>query len=140
MNVLQVNNDTFIPLSELKFSASRSSGPGGQHVNKVSTRVTLEFDVLNSPHLTAEQKEVLQQKLVGRMSKEGVLIIHAQEHRSQLANKKAAIDKFVALLSEALKMPKKRRRRRISLAAHYERLRAKKHKSEIKKNRQRVSY
>ena len=138
MNVLLIDNTTFISLSELKFTASRSSGPGGQHVNKVNTRVTLEFDVLNSPNLTGEQKEMLQQKLAGRMTKEGVLILHSQNHRSQLANKRAAVDRFVALLSEALKRPKKRRRRRISLAARYERLRAKKRKSEIKKNRQKV--
>ena len=138
MNVLQINSTTFIPESELKFSASRSSGPGGQHVNKVNTRVTLEFDVLHSPNLAAEQKEMLQQKLAGRMTKEGVLIIHSQIHRSQFANKRAAVDRVVALLNEALKRPKKRRRRRISLAAHYERLYAKKHRSEIKKNRQKV--
>ena len=138
MNVLQINNTTFIPESELRFSASRSSGPGGQHVNKVNTKVTLEFDVLHSPNLTAEQKEMLQQKLAGRITKEGVLLMHSQDHRSQLANKRAAVDRFVALLSEALKKPKKRRRRRISLAARYERLHAKKRKSEIKKNRQKI--
>ena len=140
MNILQINNTTFIPESELKFSASRSSGPGGQHVNKVNTKVTLEFDVLHSPNLSDQQKELLQQKLASRLTRDGKLIIQAQEGRSQLANKRAAMNRFVAILSEALTLPRKRRRRRFSLAARYERLRAKRHRSEIKQNRRRVDY
>jgi ribosome-associated protein len=140
MNVLQINNTTLIPESELKFSASRSSGPGGQHVNKVSTRVTLSFDVFASQHLTDEQKEWLQTKLASRLTKEGVLLIHSQDSRSQLSNKQAAVDRFVEIMHEALIKPKKRRRKRISLAAQFQRLHSKKHRGELKKNRKKITY
>ena len=140
MNVLQINNTTLIPESELKFSASRSSGPGGQHVNKVSTRVTLSFDVLASQYLTDEQKEWLQSKLASRLTKEGVLLIHSQDSRSQLANKRLAVDRFVEIMHEALIKPKKRRRKRISLAAQFQRLHSKKHRGELKKNRKKITY
>ena len=140
MNVLQINNTTLIPESELKFSASRSSGPGGQHVNKVSTRVTLSFDVLASQHLTDDQKEWLQIKLAARLTKEGVLQIHSQDSRSQLANKQAAVNRFVEIMHEALIKPKKRRRKRISLAAQFQRLHSKKHRGELKKNRKKITY
>lgn len=140
MNVLQINNSTLIPESELKFSVSRSSGPGGQHINKVSTRVTLSFDVPASPNLTEDQKEWLQKQLASRLTKEGVLQIHSQDSRSQIANKRAAIERFIEIMRQALIKPKKRRRKRMSMAAKYERLHAKKHRGEIKKNRQKVSY
>ena len=140
MNVLQINNSTLIPESELAFSVSRSSGPGGQHVNKVSTRVTLSFDVPASQNLTNDQKEWLQKQLASRLTKEGVLHIHSQDSRSQIANKRAAVERFVKILREALVKPKKRRRRRVSLAAHYERLHTKKHRGELKKNRQKISF
>ena len=109
-------------------------------MNKVSTRVTLSFNVLESPSLTLEQKELLQKRLATRLTKEGILHVHAQDYRSQLANKQAAIERFIAILHEGLKIQKRRRKRRISLAAHYERLQSKKHRSEIKKNRKKVSY
>ena len=140
MNVLQIDNTTLIPESELHFSASRSSGPGGQHVNKVSTRITLSFNVHASPNLTLEQKQLLQDKLASRLTKEGVLQLHSQDSRSQLANKQAVVERFVGILQEALKKQKKRRRRRISLAAQFQRLHSKKHRGEIKKNRKKVPY
>ncbi len=138
--LLRINNHTFIPLSELNFSAARSSGPGGQHVNKTSTKVLLEFDVFNSPNLTDEQKQIIQEKLENRITKDGGLQISSQQYRSQSANKQDAIGKFVEMLEEALRPRKKRRRKRISQAARHARLQAKRHRSEIKKMRKNVDY
>lgn len=138
--LLKINNHTFIPLSELNFSAVRSSGPGGQHVNKASTKVQLEFDVVNSPNLTDTQKQIIQEKLENRLTKEGVLQISSQEYRSQSANKQNAIGKFVELLEDALRPRKPRRRKKVSRAAKHARLQAKRHRSEIKKMRKKVDY
>lgn len=140
MNIIEINNSTFIFENELTFIASRSSGPGGQHVNKVSTKVTLEFDVLNSPNLTDEQKTLIQDRLASKLTKEGKLQVSSQVSRSQLKNKEDAVRKLVEMLRDALVVKKKRRRRKRSLAAHFERLQAKKHRSEIKKNRKKVDY
>ena len=95
-------------LSELIIKATRSSGKGGQHVNKVSSRVQLFFDVRNSNGLSDEEKTFVQHKLKNRMSDEGVLLLDVQEDRSQLRNKKIALQKLQELLTEALKKKKKR--------------------------------
>lgn len=140
MNVLQINNTTFIYESELKFSASRSSGPGGQYVNKVNTKVTLEFDVLQSPNLTELQKQLIQERIGSRLTKEGVLAVSSQRSRSQLANKQDATQKLITILQKALEPKKPRRRRKLSLSAKYARLQSKRHKGEIKKMRKKVDY
>jgi ribosome-associated protein len=127
--------DVFIPLSELVFSATRSSGPGGQYVNKVSTKVILEFDVANSSALSDEQKTMLMEKWGGRLNKEGVLMVSSQESRSQLANKQIAVQKLTTLLEEALRPRKKRRRTRTPSSVRYARLQSKKHRAKIKENR-----
>ena len=138
MNVIQINSTTFIYESELKFSTSRSSGPGGQHVNKVSTKVTLEFDVLNSPNLTVEQKELISERLANRLTKEGILIVRSQRSRSQWANKNDAVAKLVDILQKALEQKKKRKRPRRSMAATYARLQSKRRRSELKRMRKKV--
>lgn len=140
MNVIRINNSTFIHESELTFTASRSSGPGGQHVNKVNTKVTLEFDVFQSPNLTDEQKNLIREHIGNRLTKEGKLIVSSQRSRSQAANKEDAIAKFVQILQQALEPRKKRRRRKMSMAAKYARLQSKRHRSEIKKMRKKVDY
>ncbi len=91
-----------IPEGELTFTTSRSSGPGGQNVNKVSTRVTLLFDVDGSTGLSAQQRELLHARLPGRINREGVLRVVSQRHRTQLANREAAVRRFADLLREAL--------------------------------------
>jgi ribosome-associated protein len=91
-----------IPEGELAFTTSRSSGPGGQNVNKVSTRVTLLFDVDGSAGLSAQQRELLHARLPGRINREGVLRVVSQRHRTQLANREAAVRRFADLLREAL--------------------------------------
>ena len=122
-------------INELTFTMSRSSGPGGQNVNKVNTKVTLKFDVVNSSVLTAQQKEVLAKKLASRMTKNGVLILTAQDKRSQLQNKEAVLFKLDELLRKAFTPRKARKATKPGKAAVRERIKAKKHRSEKKQSR-----
>ena len=112
-------------IKEFKFQTSRSSGPGGQNVNKVSTRVELRFNVMESQLLTEREKEILQIKLATRISQEGILSIAVQIERSQLRNKQLAIEKFFDLVSKALAPIKKRRPTKPSRGAKERRLQAK---------------
>ena len=100
--MIEITPAVAIPESELRFAASRSGGPGGQNVNKVATRVTLSFDVAGSASLTSEQKVRITANLATRMSRGGVLRVVAQLHRTQSANRKAARERFIALLQVAL--------------------------------------
>lgn len=95
-------DDLEIPDEELTFTTSRSGGPGGQNVNKLNTRVTLLFNVDESPLLSVQQRELLHLHLAGRISRAGVLRVVSQRHRTQLANKDAAIARFAELLRGAL--------------------------------------
>ena len=114
---------------EVRFRSSRSSGAGGQHVNKVSTRVELLFDVDASEVLTATQKETVYFKLKNRISNEGILTISCEETRSQSKNKEIAFERFVGLLEEALKPVKKRVPTKPSKASVERRLKDKKAQS-----------
>ena len=138
--VLKVDATLSIPLDEVVFSASRSSGPGGQNVNKVSTRMTLSFDVGNSPSLSEEQRGTIQRRLANRIDKNGVLALHSQSFRTQQANRQDAIDRFVALLQDALKKRKPRKPTRVSRAAKQRRVEAKRRHSEKKRQRTRTDY
>ncbi len=121
--------------SELKFRATRSGGKGGQHVNKVSSRVELSFDVGNSTVLDEVQKLLIQEKLTNRISKEGILQVIEDSDRSQHANKEKAIKKFNALLVKAFTPKKKRKKTAIPKAVKEKRLNDKKKRSEVKKVR-----
>lgn len=123
-------------LSELAFVTSRSSGPGGQNVNKVNSKVTVKWDVANSA-LLPEQKEVILKKLHSRLTKEGVLLISAQDARSQLQNKEAVISKLEELLVKAFARRKVRKATRPGKAAQQKRLQQKQRHSEKKRWRQR---
>jgi len=138
--MIQINHNTFIDENELSFTASRSSGPGGQHVNKVSTKVTLSFDVLLSPSLTDDQKHLIMERLSGRITKEGVLQISAQDSRSQHKNKTEVINRFVEILASALYVRKKRRKMFIPMSVKIKRLENKRRRGLIKTNRKRVQY
>lgn len=121
--------------NEFDFITSRSSGKGGQHVNKTDTKVELRFDVLNSKILTTDEKELIQKNLYGRINKEGILQIVSQKTRSQLKNKKDCIDKFYELIEKALKTKKKRKKTKPSLKSILKRLENKKRQSDKKENR-----
>jgi ribosome-associated protein len=133
--MISVTDKISIPEEELRFTASLSSGPGGQNVNKVNTRVTLWFDVVNSPSLSQEQKELIMSRLGSRISREGVLRVISQQTRSQLANREAAVERFVELLSTALKLRRSRRKTGISRIAKLKRLEEKKQHSMLKRER-----
>ena len=121
---------------ELIFTTSRSSGPGGQSVNKVNTKVTLRFDVANSETLNDAEKETVLDKLAIKITREGVLILSAQDNRSQMMNKEAVLLKFNRLLEKAFVKKKRRKATKPSYAAVKKRLNEKKMHSEKKKWRQ----
>ncbi len=127
-----INERVAIPEDELDFSASRSGGPGGQHVNKVSTKVIIKFDVLNSPSLSPEEKELIMRRLGPRISKEGVLHVTSQTTRSQSSNRELALSRFIELLQLALVKRPARKKTRISRAAKLRRLKEKKQRSILK--------
>lgn len=124
-----------IPMSELEFTTSRSSGPGGQHVNKVETRVILSFDLADSPSLSPEQKARIQERLAGRVTKAGVLRVTAQRHRSQAANRKLAVERFASLLREALAEDAPRRPSKVPRRVNRRRLVEKRRRGELKRLR-----
>jgi ribosome-associated protein len=133
--VLAVTDDLFVPRAELTYRASRSGGPGGQHVNTSSTRVELAWNVESSPSLTDAQRALLKEKLANRINAEGELLLVAGSSRSQYQNKEEVTERFVELLREALHVPKPRRKTRPPRAAKEERLQEKKRRSEVKKMR-----
>lgn len=112
--------------SEFIFQASRSGGKGGQNVNKVSTKIELNFDILNSSVLDDAEKNILVEKLKNRTDKNGVLKIVSQSERSQLLNKNKAIEKFYALIAKAFKKEKQRYRTKPTKNSKEERLKSKK--------------
>jgi ribosome-associated protein len=125
--------------SELEFVTSRSSGPGGQNVNKVNTKVTLRWPVVASVILSSEERDTITQKLASRITLEGELVISAQDKRSQLQNKEAALAKLDELLTKAFVKKKKRKATKPSKGAVQKRIESKKKHGEKKKMR-RVDY
>ena len=136
--MIQITENLAIAEDELKFSATRSSGPGGQHVNKVNTRITLWFDVAQSPSLRLEQKNRIMSRLKTRISKDKRLRVISQRHRSQIANREAAIERFTELLKEALAVLPPRKKTKVSKNANQRRIDGKKHHSMIKKHRAKI--
>ena len=130
-----INRGLTIPASEISFRFSTSSGPGGQHANKSETRVTLLFDVAQSPSLTEAQRALIQQRLGSRLDSSGVLQISVQDSRSQHKNRETAVARFQAMLAAALAPRKKRRKTRPSRATQEKRLQTKKRRSQIKRDR-----
>jgi ribosome-associated protein len=135
---LSITDRIFIPEEEVYYTASRSSGAGGQNVNKVSTRVTLWFDVLSSPSLSEGEKKRILEKLSTRINKSGKLWINAQETRSQADNRELARRRFIELVSRALTRSKPRKKTRVPLRIQEERISEKRRRSRLKKNRGRV--
>lgn len=137
--MIEITDDVRIAADELTFRASRSAGPGGQHVNKTSSRITLRFDVDGSPSLDDAQRATLRQRLPTRITKGGVLWVHAQRHRSQARNRDAAIARFVELVREALTDEAPRKPTRVPRGVHRRRLDDKRRIAE-KKRRRKVRY
>lgn len=131
-----INASTYIPDAEIRFSAARSSGPGGQNVNKVNSRVILEFDFNLSSALTSYQKRRIAGSLGQRINKHGVLRMQAQRHRSQAANRAELIERFVELLQKALRPMKYRVPTRVPARAREKRLEGKKQRTQTKRIRQ----
>ena len=124
-----------IPEKELIFTASRSGGPGGQNVNKVSSRITLWFDVLNSPSLREEDKQRILQKLPTRINKAGWLWVSAQQSRSQADNRESARRRLVELLQQALIKPPSRKKTRVPRSVREQRIAEKKRHGQLKAKR-----
>ena len=135
MEDLYINPKIILPSDCFSVAYSRSSGPGGQHVNKLNTRATVFFDVSQCPCLTDRQKLTLSQTLSGRMDKNGVMQVSSQQFRSQLANQNAAFKRMAALIESALKPKRVRKKTRTPKKAVEKRLQDKKYHSKRKQLR-----
>ena len=122
-------------LSEIQYKAVRSSGAGGQNVNKVSSKVILSFDVTNSNGISDEERNLLLDKLTTKISQEGILQLSSDEDRSQLKNKEIVTKRFFELLTKSLKKPKIRKETKVPKSVKEKRLQEKKKSSEIKESR-----
>ena len=138
MKELIVKNGVVIPVDELEISFSRAGGPGGQHVNKASTRVTVRWNIKSTQVLTDEQKERLLERLKNIITEEGDLIVHNATSRSQLQNKENALKYFADKVRRGLYIPKKRMKMRVNRAQKEARLETKARRSQIKKMRSKV--
>jgi ribosome-associated protein len=127
-----------ILLSELNYKAVRSSGAGGQNVNKVSSKVVLSFDLQNSQGLTEEEKIYLKEKLASRLTQDFVLILNCDEDRSQVKNKSIVTKRFFAIIENGLKKPKIRRATNVTKASKEKRLNSKKIMGVLKQNRKKL--
>jgi ribosome-associated protein len=122
-------------ITELQYKAVRSSGAGGQNVNKVSSKVVLSFDLKNSQALSEEEKWRLETKLAPRLTSDLVLILNCDEDRSQLKNKGIVTKRFLAIIEQGLHIPKIRKATKIPKSVIRKRIKDKKNVSDVKKNR-----
>lgn len=127
-------------ISELQFKAVRSSGAGGQNVNKVSSKVVLHFDLRNSAAVSEEERELLAGKLENKLTKDQVLILNCDEDRSQLRNKEIVIKRFLLIIEGALKVQKQRKPTRIPRSVIERRLKEKRSQSDIKQSRRKPKF
>ncbi len=140
MNDIRVKNGIAIPEHEITITTSRAGGPGGQHVNKTSTKITLHWNPGNSQALTDEQKKRVLENLSNQLTNEGNLVIHNRSTRSQAQNKKLAFDELAKRVRKALYVPKRRMKTKISKGVKEKRLQEKKQRSEIKKLRSKKDF
>lgn len=130
-----INESLAVPESELQFRFSTGSGPGGQHVNKTATRVTLLFDVASSPSLDEETRVRLLDRLASRLDRRGLLHIDVQESRSQWQNRMTAVARFQKVMAEALVEQPERRPTRPTRRSREDRLEEKRRRSDVKRDR-----
>jgi ribosome-associated protein len=135
--MLRINEDLAIDDDELRFEFARSSGPGGQNVNKVETKVRLVFDLQSAHSLSSEQRKRIEEHLATRITKAGVLHVSSQRHRSREANRRATVERFVDLIAEALEEVEPRVRTRVPKSARKRRLESKRKRSQKKAMRAR---
>ena len=136
--MIKITDRLYINESEVKESFIRSSGPGGQHVNKVATAVQLRFSAKNSENISAKIYNRLRTIAGSKLTEDGNLIIVSREHRSQSQNRRVALDKLISLLQQAAKKPKRRKKTRPSRASVEKRLRNKRFQSQKKKSRRNI--
>ena len=139
-NSLYINESLSIPRDELDVRVSRSSGAGGQHVNKTSSRVEIFWNVVNSPALTDQQRSLLRERLGSRLTTDGSLRVVASDTRSQIRNRELAEQRLADLLARSLIVPKKRKPTRPTKAAKEARLEAKRRHSSKKRERSEQSF
>jgi len=137
---LEITPALLLPLAELDYRATRSGGPGGQHVNTSSTRIEVWWDVRSSPALTEEQRTRLMERLANRLDGEGRLRVVASQSRSQHRNREAATERLRELVASALAVRKPRKRTRPGRAAKAARLEAKRRRSALKRDRRRPGH
>jgi len=133
--MIRINDEVEIDEGELDYEFARSSGPGGQNVNKVETKVTLTFVVEASGSLSDEQKHRLTEHLANRITKDGVLRVTSQRHRTREANRHAAIARFIELVDDALAERAERKPTKVSRTAKKRRVEDKRRRSEVKRMR-----
>lgn len=127
-------------ISEVTYKAVRSSGAGGQNVNKVSSKVVLSFDLNASQALNSEEKELLLLKLATRLTSENILILNCDEDRSQLKNKEIVTKRFLEIIKKGLVIPKQRKATKIPKSVIRKRIKDKKNISEVKKTRRKPDF
>jgi ribosome-associated protein len=137
--VIAVTERLSIEDDEIEVRHARASGPGGQHVNKTSTAIELRFDVRRSPSLPEDVRERLERLAGTRLTQDGVLVLFAQEHRSQEMNRQAAIDRLVGLIRRAAERPKPRKATKPTYASKLRRLKGKASRSGVKAMRTKPS-
>jgi ribosome-associated protein len=133
--VILVTSSLTLDENEFQFVFSRSSGPGGQNVNKVATAVQLRFDVVRSPSLPDDVKDRLIRLAGSRMTQEGVLVINARRYRSQEKNREDAVERLLELVRAAAQRPKRRIKTKPTQSSRERRLREKRHRSKVKSRR-----
>lgn len=132
---IRVTERVAVPSSEIDLSYARSSGPGGQHVNRTASKVHLRWNLRSSAAIDERDREWLEVRLRTKLTTDGDLIVSSERHRDQSRNVSDAVERFATMLREALKRPKRRKKTRPSRSARERRLKDKKRRSDQKRQR-----